>query len=295
LDRRASPWRLIWDGRRQRDADDKAPGGSTLNLVYLGVDSDELITDPSASLHDHDDVGARHLRRRRRVGEGRVDDALSAARCARLDDRADRHGGQQGHRLGPRLRPVRRSPTVNTDVGFAGGYTVAASGSMKLVHFGKRFYDPDLGRWTQPDTLDQAGDLRQANLYLYVGQDPVNFYELRDNLRRRPAASCNTIPVMAPPELVDTAQASVARPLGVAGPRCRSTNAALALRSPLIRPASTSLVSQLCPATHSFSSMTSMRPTASSPPHRPSRPTRDRSTDLHCARARPWRRDVHGG
>jgi hypothetical protein len=48
---------------------------------------------------------------------------------------------------------------------------------MKLVHFGKRFYDPDLGRWTQPDMLDQPADLRQANLYLYVGQDPVNLID----------------------------------------------------------------------------------------------------------------------
>ena len=42
------------------------------------------------------------------------------------------------------------------------------------MHFGKRYYDPGLGRWTQQDPIDQPADLRQANRYVYVGQDPVN-------------------------------------------------------------------------------------------------------------------------
>lgn len=53
---------------------------------------------------------------------------------------------------------------------FASGYLTATG----LYHYGQRYYDPADARWTQPDPLDQAADLRQANRYVYVGSDPVN-------------------------------------------------------------------------------------------------------------------------
>jgi integrase/recombinase XerD len=37
-----------------------------------------------------------------------------------------------------------------------------------------RYYDPSLGRFTQPDTITHLGDLQQGNLYEYAGGDPVN-------------------------------------------------------------------------------------------------------------------------
>ncbi len=43
-----------------------------------------------------------------------------------------------------------------------------------LYHFGARYYDPSVGRWTQRDPLDQTGDLREGNLYNYAGLDPIN-------------------------------------------------------------------------------------------------------------------------
>jgi RHS repeat-associated protein len=53
--------------------------------------------------------------------------------------------------------------------GFAGGLYDASSG---LVRFGARDYDATLGRWTAKDpVLITAGE---ANLYAYVGNDPVN-------------------------------------------------------------------------------------------------------------------------
>ena len=56
-----------------------------------------------------------------------------------------------------------------TPIGFAGGLLDADTG---LVHFQARDYDPKTGRWTSPDpTRFNAGD---ANLYRYVGTDPVN-------------------------------------------------------------------------------------------------------------------------
>ena len=43
-----------------------------------------------------------------------------------------------------------------------------------LLKFGARYYDPSIGRWTQTDPIDQPADLRQANRYLFAGDDPVN-------------------------------------------------------------------------------------------------------------------------
>lgn len=43
------------------------------------------------------------------------------------------------------------------------------------IHFGARYYNPAIGRWTQPDPLNQPADLRQANRYAYVGADPINW------------------------------------------------------------------------------------------------------------------------
>jgi RHS repeat-associated protein len=56
--------------------------------------------------------------------------------------------------------------------GFAGGlYDL----DTKLVHFGRRDYDPSVGRWTAKDpSLFEGGD---ANLYVYAFNDPVNFLD----------------------------------------------------------------------------------------------------------------------
>jgi len=41
-----------------------------------------------------------------------------------------------------------------------------------LVRFGAREYEPELGRWVSKDPIRFEG--RQTNLYVYVGDDPVN-------------------------------------------------------------------------------------------------------------------------
>jgi len=53
--------------------------------------------------------------------------------------------------------------------GFAGGLRDVDSG---LTRFGARDYDSALGRWTAKDPLRFGGGL--ADLYSYVGSDPVN-------------------------------------------------------------------------------------------------------------------------
>jgi RHS repeat-associated protein len=65
--------------------------------------------------------------------------------------------------------------TASDPVHFAGGY----EGAGGLLHFGERDCDPTLGRWTQPDPLDQTGDLTDGNPYIYVGDDPVNYVDPR--------------------------------------------------------------------------------------------------------------------
>ena len=56
--------------------------------------------------------------------------------------------------------------------GFAGGLYDPDTG---LVRFGARDYDSEVGRWTAKDPILFGGG--QGNLYLYVGNDPVNWID----------------------------------------------------------------------------------------------------------------------
>jgi RHS repeat-associated protein len=56
--------------------------------------------------------------------------------------------------------------------GFAGGLYDNDTG---LVRFGARDYDPSVGRWVSKDPIRFGG--RQANLYAYVGNDPINWVD----------------------------------------------------------------------------------------------------------------------
>ena len=53
--------------------------------------------------------------------------------------------------------------------GFAGGLY---DPQTKLVRFGARDYDPEIGLWTAKDPLNFAGG--DTNLYAYAGNDPIN-------------------------------------------------------------------------------------------------------------------------
>lgn len=57
-------------------------------------------------------------------------------------------------------------------IGYAGGI---ADPDNKLVHFGLRDYDPEAGRWTARDPIFFNG--KQGNLYVYVGNNPVNLHD----------------------------------------------------------------------------------------------------------------------
>jgi RHS repeat-associated protein len=64
----------------------------------------------------------------------------------------------------------------NNPFRFASGYTVFSNSSNHalLYKFGQRYYQPDQGRWTQPDSVDHSSDPAQADRYVYVGDDPLN-------------------------------------------------------------------------------------------------------------------------
>ncbi len=63
-------------------------------------------------------------------------------------------------------------PGFEIEVGFAGGIADPVTG---LVRFGYRDYEPETGRWTARDPILFAGG--QANLFVYVGNDPVNWFD----------------------------------------------------------------------------------------------------------------------
>ncbi|MCC7406348.1 MAG: RHS repeat-associated core domain-containing protein, partial [Bdellovibrionales bacterium] len=56
--------------------------------------------------------------------------------------------------------------------GFAGGHY---DSDTKLVRFGARDYDPEVGRWTSKDPILFAGG--DTNLYGYVANDPINLID----------------------------------------------------------------------------------------------------------------------
>ncbi len=66
------------------------------------------------------------------------------------------------------------SGAASTPLRFAGGYRDPETGFYK---YGERYYMPDQGRWTQRDPLNQAFKPREANRYVYVGDDPVNLVD----------------------------------------------------------------------------------------------------------------------
>ena len=61
-----------------------------------------------------------------------------------------------------------------TPFGFAGGLYDPDTG---LVRFGARDYDPVVGRWISKDPIRFDGG--QANLYVYVGNDPANLTDMK--------------------------------------------------------------------------------------------------------------------
>ncbi|MCA1683021.1 MAG: hypothetical protein LC685_03375 [Actinobacteria bacterium] len=45
---------------------------------------------------------------------------------------------------------------------------------VRPLPLGARYYDPNLGRWTQQDSVVSLGDPANGNRYVYAGDDPVS-------------------------------------------------------------------------------------------------------------------------
>jgi RHS repeat-associated protein len=90
--------------------------------------------------------------------------------------------------FGNETESVNSPPTgyARIPFGFAGGLY---DSDTQLVRFGVRDYDASVGRWTTKDPIRFNGG--QGNLYVYVGNDPVNFADpsRRRTVTRLPAAA----------------------------------------------------------------------------------------------------------
>ena len=66
-----------------------------------------------------------------------------------------------------------QNETVANPWQYASGYLDSTTG---LYHFGARYYNPTLGRWTQQDPVaPNLASPDTLNRYLYVSDSPVNF------------------------------------------------------------------------------------------------------------------------
>jgi RHS repeat-associated protein len=77
----------------------------------------------------------------------------------------------RSYKYDPYGETVASTGSLSNPFQFAGEYREAQGSLYKI---GARYYQPGLGRWTQADPLDQPGDLRNGNRYVYAGGDPVN-------------------------------------------------------------------------------------------------------------------------
>ena len=64
------------------------------------------------------------------------------------------------------------NPNFKVPFGFAGGLY---DEDTKLVHFGYREYDPQIGRWLSKDPLLFSGS--NSNLYTYILNNPINLID----------------------------------------------------------------------------------------------------------------------
>jgi len=68
---------------------------------------------------------------------------------------------------------IRQSDGLDTEVGFTG----QRHDPSGLMYYQARYYDPHIGRFTQPDTIIPGGGANPAGLnrYSYVNNNPINF------------------------------------------------------------------------------------------------------------------------
>jgi RHS repeat-associated protein len=98
------------------------------------------------------------------------------------------------------------SGTVTNPWGYAGGYTDPTG----LVKFGNRYYDPSLGRFSQPESNALAPS------YTYAGDNPVNFADPSGNYIHGACGTCNYFPPIVVQSLPQLAGRGAGAPVAAA-------------------------------------------------------------------------------
>lgn len=168
-------------------------GASPTSILYLGAGQDRWIKEGTSDIqhnvlgfgsrgttkYTRDEAGTLVSRRNGAARGYYLTDALGSVvgltdSSGNLADRNEYDPYGNAAPSGTGLWGAGTTDIPNGYVGFAGGYRSVGG----LYHFGQRYYDPSAMRWTQTDPLDQTGDVRDGNPYLYASADPVDLTDL---------------------------------------------------------------------------------------------------------------------
>jgi RHS repeat-associated protein len=161
-------------------------GGSAISMAYSGVDQTERVragstsfaydltglsqrADASGTVYELRDNAGQLLSERSPTGTSYVIfDALGST--IGLTDSSGNLSATWAY--DPWGNVSSKTGSASTPFLFQGAYLDASTGLYKM---GARFYDPTLGRWTQPDPVrGEPTSPETLNLYAFVGDNPVN-------------------------------------------------------------------------------------------------------------------------
>ncbi len=162
-------------------------GGSTHRSGVLGlsqIGSDSYVRDESGGLVSQVTATGRKYVQTDALGSVRALTDTSGTVTTRLD--YDPYGATTS---------TATPGAATSRFGYAQGENIGAG----LTHYGERYYDPAIMRWTQPDPLLNEGDIREANRYAYVGGDPVNLSDAAGTSPAPPGSCSGTLCVSQRP------------------------------------------------------------------------------------------------
>lgn len=153
-----------WDYAGPNQLEHRTDDNATLDHTILGIS--RTITPTDTVDYGYDDAGTLNSQRTASTksfylfdGQGSITGMTRPDGTMRKSIAYDPYG-----------RKIAVTGTATNPFEYNAGYT-----SNGLVHFGHRWYSPQLGRWTQPDPLHQPGDPANANAFAYSNNDPVNY------------------------------------------------------------------------------------------------------------------------
>ena len=161
-------------------------GTTTLTNSRIGLDSStvggartDYIRDPAGTLiGEHTSAGTRYITPDTRGSTRWIWNASTLDKTYTYDPDGNTTGTGSG---------------ADSKIRYAGGYLAGASTSTPLYHYGARYYDPATARWAQRDPLDQYDDLRQANPYAYVSDDPIGSIDPLGRATDKQNAACGLV------------------------------------------------------------------------------------------------------